>query len=94
MSTPQERYLAAAHAMQTGVAMEMEHGSKDTTPKHLRTGVNSAMVEHSALAGLLISKGVITGEEYAEALAAGMERETKAYEDRLSEHIGTKITLA
>ena len=96
MSTPQERYISAAHAMQSGVAAEMNLPGRmsATEPKHLRVGVNSAMVEHSALAQLLISKGVITEAEYLEAVAAAMEREVKAYELRLSEHFGTKITLA
>lgn len=81
--------------MQSGVATEMNipGRSHTTTPKHLRVGVNSAMVDSSALAELLIAKGIITEDEYAEAIAAGMEREAKAYEDRLSEHYGRKITL-
>ena len=56
-------YEAAAHAMQTGVAFLMERGDKATEPKHLRVGINSAMVEHAALVRLLISKGVITDED-------------------------------
>lgn len=89
-----ERYAAAAHAMQSGVATEMNYNPKPTEPKHLRVGVNSAMVDSSALAELLISKGVITEDEYLEAIATGMEREAKACQDRLSEHFGTNITLA
>ena len=92
--TPQERYRDAVHAMQSGVAMEMQSGSNDTTPKHLRVGVNSALVDSAALAELLIAKGVITEAEYLETIAAGMEREAAAYEQRLSEHYGSKITLA
>jgi hypothetical protein len=93
MPTPQERYVAATHAMQSGVAAEMGYKPSPTTPKHLRVGVNSAMVNSSALAELLISKGVITEAEYLEVIAAGMEREAKLYEDRISEHYGRKITL-
>jgi hypothetical protein len=93
MPTPQDRYQAAAHAMQTGVAAEMAYHPAPTEPKHLRVGVNSAMVDNSALAELLISKGVITEAEYFEAVAAGMEREAKTYEERLSEHYGRKIAL-
>ena len=89
-----ERYQAAAHAMQSGVAAEMQHNPKPTEPKHLRVGVNSAMVEHAALAHLLVTKGVITDDEYLEAVAASMERDAKVYEDRLSEHFGARITLS
>ena len=96
MSTPQERYLAAAHAMQSGVAMEMNLPGRHaaTEPKHLRVGVNSAMADHGALVKLLISKGLITEDEYLEAIADGMEREQQAYEDRLSQHYGRPISLA
>lgn len=93
MPDAKERYLAAAHAMQSGVAMEMQLGSNDTTPKHLRTGINSSLVNSSALGELLIAKGVITEDEYLEAMAAGMEREQKAYEDRLSAKMHTNVTL-
>lgn len=91
--TPQERYLAAAHAMQSGVAAKMALDPGETTPKHLRTGVNSAMAEHSALAKLLIAKGVITEAEYLEAQAAGMEAEARLYEDELTRLTGSKVTL-
>ena len=93
MPTPQERYLAAAHAMQSGVAMEIELGSAQATPKHLRVGVNSSLVNSSALGELLIAKGIITEGEYLEAMAAGMEREQKKYEDELTAQLHTNVTL-
>lgn len=89
-----QRYVAAAHAMQSGVATKMGYYTKDVEPKSLRVGINSAMVEHAALAQLLMSKGIITEEEYLEAIAAGMEREAELYRAELSEHYGTNITLA
>ena len=94
MTTPQERYQAAAHAMQSGVAMEMNYDSKSTQPKHLRVGVNSALVDSSALAELLITKGIITEDEYLDAIAAGMEREAESYRARLQDRLGTSITLS
>lgn len=87
------RWATAMHAVQAGVAMEMEQGSKDTTPKHLRVGVNAAMSDHGSLAALLVKKGVITELEYLEAIAEGAEREKLAYESRLSARFGRKITL-
>jgi hypothetical protein len=89
------KYLALCHAMQAGVAMKINIDSKDTTPKHLRVGVNAAMCEHGALAGLLMSKGIITEDEYLDALIETMEREVQNYQSMLQEHYGgnTKITL-
>ena len=83
-----EHYEAAAHAMQSGVAAMMEIDDTSTQPKHLRVGVNSAAVDASALATLLIEKGVFTREEYIDALARQMEAEAKTYRDLLSEKLG------
>lgn len=89
MTTRQEdldRYNAACHAMQTGVKYEMENGSEEgraaVTPKHLRVGVNSAMVSHAALVQLLITKGVFTEDEYYHSQALAMEVEVARYEKR------------
>ncbi len=91
--TPQERYYAAAHAMQSGVAMKMNYDPSETTPKHLRVGVNSAMSDHGALVTLLIEKGVITKAEYFEAVAAAMEREAANYEAEVSRLTERQVTL-
>lgn len=88
------RYVAAAHAMQSGVKYDQESGSEDGSPKHLRVGVNSALVDASALARLLIAKGVITELELHEALAEGMEAEKARYEALLTMKLGSKVTLA
>lgn len=95
------RYAAAAHAMQTGVKMEQALDDKQgiypqtrsDSPKHLRVGVNSALVEHSALASLLLAKGVFTEAEYYEALAKGMEKEVMRYQRWISERMGVEIHL-
>ena len=83
-----ERYENALHAMQSGVAYEMGLGATDTSPKHLRVGVNSAMVNDAAVATLLIEKGFFTLEEYQKAVADAMEREVVRYESR---HPGIKF---
>lgn len=90
------RYRAAAHAMQSGVAMEMNYPERAsaTEPKHLRVGVNSAMVNDVALATLLIEKGIITKPEYHEAVASAMEDEARRYEASISQRVGGKVTLA
>jgi transcription termination factor NusB len=96
----QRRYEVAAHAVQAGVAMEMNdappHISQSAvSPKMLRTGVNLAMVEHGALVRLMIKKGIITDLEYMEELVKGVEQEQHDYEARLSAKYGgkTKIKL-
>jgi hypothetical protein len=90
-----ERYEAACHAMQTGVAHDLNLRPNSGTPKHLRVGVNVALRDHGSLVGLLISKGIITQEEYEKAIADGMEAEVKTYEDMIASQTGgaTKITL-
>ena len=92
--TPKERYEAACHTMQSGVAMTMNYKPGDTEPKHLRVGVNSAMIESSAILTLLFLKGVITEDEICEARAAAMEDEVRLYETELSALIGRSIKLA
>jgi hypothetical protein len=89
----QVRYKAAMHAVQTGVAYKMQYDPGETSPKHLRTGVNSAMVETSALVQLLVDKGIITDGEWYKTLADFAERERDTYQRELSEHFGSNITL-
>ena len=91
-------YLEACHAMQTGVAYEMEKNPSVVSPKHLRVGVNSALCDSAALAELLIEKGVITEEEYRAAITRKMNEEVVRYEKLLVELYGgegnnVKITL-
>jgi hypothetical protein len=92
----QAKYGRLCHAMQSGVAMEMNvpERMRATEPKHLRTGINTSMSDHGALVKLLVDKGVITEREYFTSLCVLMAREVEAYELRLSEHFGKRITLA
>lgn len=91
-----KRYQDACHAVQSGVAQEMliDERRFATEPKHLRTGINIALRDQGSLVRLLIAKGVITEEEYVEAIADGMVEEQRDYEASLSKHYGTIITLA
>jgi DNA polymerase I-like protein with 3'-5' exonuclease and polymerase domains len=89
----QQRYLNAAHAMQTGVATVLGYNGSSATPKHLRVGVNSAMVETSTLAQLLMEKGVFTDEEYFQKLALTMEAEVTKYQDEIKNHTGTEVDI-
>jgi hypothetical protein len=90
-----KRWERAAHAMQSGVAMEMQIPirQKSTEPKHLRVGVNTAISDHGALIKLLIAKGFFTEVEYMKAIADQMEVEKTMYEERLTAHFGKPIKL-
>lgn len=88
------RYETALHAMQAGVALDAEAGDPSCTPKHLRVGVNSALVDSGALATLLIAKRLITTVEYYEALAEAAEKERDRYVAHLqARYPGSRITL-
>lgn len=87
-----DRYLDAARAMQAGVALEYEHSGVEAT-KYLRVGVNSALVDSGAMATLLVSKGVITEEEYLKAIADGMDKEVELYTEHLKGLTGANIVL-
>lgn len=84
------RYLSAAHAMQTGVKLEISRGNMSIPEMHkdLRVGVNSAMVEHAALVKLLLDKDIIAEVEYYKYLAEAFEAEAKRYEERVSAALG------
>lgn len=86
-------YLEAAHAMQAGVAMKMNHDPEDTSPKHLRVGVNSAMVDTAAIVRLLVEKKIFSMEEFETTITDQMNKEAEMYEKELSERLGTKVTL-
>lgn len=76
---------SAAHRVQSAIAFF--EGRRDsfgerypsTEGKHLRVGVNSALVECSALAALLVRKGVFTAEEYFDALIEAWDAEVDRY---------------
>ena len=86
-------YYELCHAMQSGVASKMEYDDRETQPKHLRVGVNSALVSNGALVALLIDKGVFTQAEYEAKLNEYMEQEVKRYEVDLSVHFGRDVKL-
>lgn len=94
-----QRYLKACHAMQTGVKllMQVDPGDGDTgetSPKHLRVGVNSALISASAAVQLLIEKDVITELEYFTKLATLTEEDVRSYEQRLSQYFEKPVTLS
>lgn len=88
-----ERYVSAAHAVQTGISMKMRFDNTFTTPKHLRVGIDTSKADICAVARLLISKGVITEIEYL-ALASEMEEEKRRWENDLSKLFNKEVKLS
>jgi len=83
-----ERYEKAMHSMQAGVALLMGYDPSETSPKHLRVGINSAMLESNAMGELLIKKGLITEEEYMIAITKAAEKEANRYKEYLTDITG------
>ncbi len=77
------RYGMALHAVQTGVAMHVVKNHPSIEPKHLRVGVNSALIDSATLAELLIERGIFTREEYLTKLCLKAEEEVSRYEKEL-----------
>lgn len=85
------RYNAAMHGVQSAIAVEIQllgANAAGADAKHLRTGVNSAMVNDHALANLLIEKGVFTRAEYGEAVAQAAEHEHAMMTDLVRKKTG------
>ena len=87
-------YMKLLHAVQTGVAWEIENHVNDAaTPKQLRVGVNSALIDSSALARLLMAKGIVSEEEYFGQLVDTAREEVEAYERRIFNKVGIMVHL-
>lgn len=64
----------------------------ETESKHLRVGVNSALVETSALARLMFRKGLMNASEYYDTLIEAWEQEVDSYRARIKQiHPGLEI---
>ncbi len=82
------------HAMQTGVKATMDYDLDDShSPKHLRVGINNALIINSALMRLLVEKGLITEKEFELSYNTVLREEVLTYELSLSEHLKTRVTL-
>lgn len=88
-----DRYEAAMHAVQSGVKAEHELGSDDGSPKHLRVGINSAIIQTTALVRLLVDAGAFSRADWWRALADETHRERQRYEAELSDRLGRPVSL-
>lgn len=89
-----QRYIDDMHAIQTGIAMMIEHNATtgaryaEIEPKHLRVGINSAMIDTGALMALLVNKGFITMDEVDAALADMADRDVETYTKMVNDALG------
>jgi len=74
-------YEQAAHGVQTAIAYGIEQGSKATEPKHMRVGIDMSKADMLGLAVLLIDKGIITSDEYLEAMRLSANEELAMREE-------------
>lgn len=93
-------YEAAAHGVQSAIAHKMavdEAGGPmwdGTSPKHLRVGIDMQKADMFGLAILLMQKGLITSEEYIEAMRLGANHELWMWEDEANRNSGgVKLTF-
>jgi len=99
-----EKILELVHSMQTGVQFEIAHeegtveidfgpSSSASNRKHLRVGVNNALVEIGALRNTLIKCGVFEEHIFWSTYIEALEEEVKGYEKKLSEFMGSVVHL-
>jgi hypothetical protein len=91
LPTPEQASMleVLAHRVQSAIAFF--EGQRDafgtrcaeTEPKHLRVGVNSALVETSAVARLMFRKGLISAKDYYDTLIEVWEQEVDSYRERI-----------
>lgn len=89
-----ERYHAAMHGVQSAIALDISVSGDNgagADPKHLRTGINSCLSDNSAIAKLLMAKGVFTESEYYAAIADAAERELASVTERMRKRTGNPL---
>lgn len=86
-------YLTALHGVQSANAMGISDGSIQSSPKHLRTGIDSNMITDLGLVSLLIAKGVFTAEEYSEHIRVAANEEVAMREEEYTKKKGIKVSF-
>lgn len=89
-------YEAALHGIQSAVRFEMSrNGFPDDAQskivhmlKHLRVGIDMRASDAQGLANLLIKKGIITMDEYAEAMRLAANEELARYTEHCCREYG------
>ena len=78
-------YEEAAHGVQSAIAYDIGQGRKTTEPKHMRVGIDLSKADMLGLAVLLIDKGIITSEEYIEAVRLSANEELAMREEEVKD---------
>lgn len=91
-------YEGATHGVQTAIKFRMETEQVEENKsfvgrKHMRTGIDMSKADMLGLATLLIDKGIITPEEYMEAMRLAANNELAMHEDEANANGGPKITF-
>lgn len=92
---------ALQHAMQTGVLVTLQRQMTNYISdfadvnaeliremKHLRVGINSALIETGALTKCLVDAGVITLADFMDARIELLQRDVESYEQKLGVKLG------
>ena len=85
----QQSMLHHQHRMQAGIGVMLSQDGEAETPKHVRVGINTALVETGVLGRLLIDKGIITELEYFALIRDGYKAEADGYEEKLGVKLGS-----
>lgn len=98
-----QRFTLLQHKMQAGVKTDQESDPRlragrfdGDFARHLkmeRVGINTALVETSALVALLVEKGLISEAEWWTSACKGMQAEVERYEKLLTERFGQPVVL-
>lgn len=89
-------YEAAGHGIQSAIRFEMSrNGFPDDAQdkiihmlKHLRVGIDMRASDTQGLAGLLIKKGLITMDQYIEAIRLAANEELARYTEHCRREYG------
>lgn len=84
-------YEQAAHGVQSAIKYEMEERGwrgNENEWKHLRAGIDMRAAEAAGLVQLLIQKGILTEDEYLEAMRLSANEELARYIEYLRKTYG------
>lgn len=85
------------HGIQTGIRYKYETSEKDESLdrrlKHIRVGVDNALIQTDTLMQLLVKKGVFTDIEWLEEYLQAVNFKLNQYKKELSEALGVPVNL-
>jgi hypothetical protein len=91
-----EESFRLLHAIQSGIATAIEQfgeGEAGVSPKHLRVGIDNALVGHTALIQALVDRRVITWDGFYDSYLTHLRAEVERVEKMLSDRLGATIKL-